>query len=140
MSKTPKGLIEAEVTTERINEAEAEIRDKQKPVDYDTKEYPVEILVQKYTHGLSDDTNELFIPDYQREMAWDDARQSKFIESVLLGLPIPYIFVADIADAENEARLEIIDGTQRIRALARFLNNELKGTSKNKRFPVLLRT
>jgi hypothetical protein len=126
MSKTPKGLIEVEVTTERINEAEAEIRDKQKPVDYDTKEYPVEILVQKYTHGLSDDTNELFIPDYQREMAWDDARQSKFIESVILGLPIPYIFVADIADAENEARLEIIDGTQRIRALARFLNNELK--------------
>jgi hypothetical protein len=126
MSKTPKGPIEAEVTTERINEAEAEIRDKQKPVDYDTKEYPVEILVQKYIHGLSDDTNELFIPDYQREMAWDDARQSKFIESVLLGLPIPYIFVADIADAENEARLEIIDGTQRIRALARFLNNELK--------------
>ena len=59
-------------------------------------------------------------------MAWDDARQSKFIESVLLGLPIPYIFVADIPDIENESRLEIIDGTQRIRTLARFLNNELK--------------
>lgn len=126
MPKTPNGLIEAEITTERSNEAEAEIRDKQKPVDYDTKEYPVEILVQKYTHGLSDDTNELFIPDYQREMAWDDARQSKFIESVLLGLPIPYIFVADIPDIENESRLEIIDGTQRIRTLARFLSNELK--------------
>ena len=45
---------------------------------------------------------------------------------MLLGLPIPYIFVADISDEENEARLEIIDGTQRIRTLARFLNNELK--------------
>jgi hypothetical protein len=126
MPKVPNVPIETEITPERRDEAEAEIRDKQKPIDYDTKEYPVEILVQKYNDGLKDDTNELFIPDYQREMAWDDARQSKFIESVLLGLPIPYIFVADIPDEENEARLEIIDGTQRIRTLARFLGNDLK--------------
>ena len=79
MPKTPNVLIEVEITTERSNEAEAEIRDKQKPVDYDTKEYPVEILVQKYTYGLLDETNELFIPDYQREMTWDEVRQSKFI-------------------------------------------------------------
>ncbi|NJK52342.1 MAG: DUF262 domain-containing protein [Leptolyngbyaceae cyanobacterium SU_3_3] len=117
---------EIKITDEQREAAEAEIREKQKPVDYDTKEYPVEILVQKYIDGRDDDTNELFIPDYQREIAWDDTRQSKFIESVLLGLPIPYIFVADIPDEENEARLEIIDGTQRIRTLARFLDNKLK--------------
>ena len=126
MPKVQNIPVDTEITLERRDEAETEIRDKQKPIDYDTKEYPVEILVQKYTDGLEDDTNELFIPDYQREMAWDDARQSKFIESVLLGLPIPYVFVADIPDEENEARLEIIDGTQRIRTLARFLGNELK--------------
>jgi hypothetical protein len=124
--RTAISTTETVITDKRKDEAEAEIRDKQKPIDYDTKEYPVEILVQKYTDGLSDDTNELFIPDYQREMAWDEARQSKFIESVLLGLPIPYIFVADIPDEDNEARLEIIDGTQRIRTLAKFLSNELK--------------
>jgi uncharacterized protein with ParB-like and HNH nuclease domain len=116
-----------EITDEQRDAADAQIRDKQKQVNYDTKEYPVEILVQKYTTGKEDDTNELFIPDYQREMAWDDARQSKFIESVLLGLPIPYIFVADIRDDENdEARLEIIDGSQRIRTLTRFLKDELR--------------
>ncbi|MBE9126214.1 MULTISPECIES: DUF262 domain-containing protein [unclassified Coleofasciculus] len=115
-----------EITDELREAAEAEIWEKQKPVDYDTKEYPVEILVQKYIDGRDDDTNELFIPDYQREMAWDETRQSKFIESVLLGLPIPYIFVADIYDEVNDlGRLEIVDGTQRIRTLARFLNNEL---------------
>jgi hypothetical protein len=76
-----------------------------------------------YLDGLDEDTNELFIPDYQREMRWSEDMQSKLIESVLLGLPIPYIFVADVTD---ESRLEIIDGTQRIRTLARFLNNELK--------------
>ncbi|NET61159.1 MAG: DUF262 domain-containing protein [Symploca sp. SIO2E6] len=119
-------LPEPKITDKHRESAEAEIREKQKPVDYDTKEYPVEILVQKYTDGREDDTNELFIPDYQREIAWDETRQSKFIESVLLGLPIPYIFVADIYDEENDlGRLEIVDGTQRIRSLTRFLNNEL---------------
>ena len=126
MSKAPNLPVEAEITPEKRDEAEAEIRDKQKPIDYDTKEYPVELLIQKYTDGLDDDTNELFIPDYQRELVWDNTMQSKFIESVLLGLPLPYIFVADIHGEKNESRLEIIDGVQRIRTLARFLNNELR--------------
>jgi hypothetical protein len=88
------------------------------------------VLVNKYSQGLEDDTNEIFIPDYQREMAWDVLRQSKFIESVLIGLPIPYIFVADVSDPDNatgerSGRMEIVDGSQRIRTLARFINNEL---------------
>lgn len=117
---------EVEITPQQREEAEEELREQQKPIDYNTLEYPIEILVKKYTDGLDDDTNELFIPDYQREMAWDNIRQSKFIESMLLGLPIPYIFVADIADEDNDSRLEIIDGTQRIRTLAGFINNDLK--------------
>jgi hypothetical protein len=117
----------------KVDAAEAEIRDKQQLVNYDTRQYPVEILVQKYMEGKDDDTNELFIPDYQSDMAWDDARQSKFIESIILGLPIPSIFVAEIYDDEHdESRLEIIDGTQRIRTLTRFINNELTLTELKK--------
>ncbi|MEQ9620529.1 DUF262 domain-containing protein [Coleofasciculus chthonoplastes] len=117
-----------EITDERKELAEAEIREKRKTVDYNTIEYPIEILVKKYLDEIDDDTNELFIPDYQREMAWSPDHQSKFIESVLLGLPIPSIFVADSSaeDDKEDARLEIIDGTQRIRTLARFINNELE--------------
>jgi len=131
MPKAPKLLPESEITDEQRELAEAEIREKQKVVDYDTKEYPVEVLVKKYRDGLDEDTNELYIPDYQRDMIWEDNRQSKFIESLLLGLPIPYIFVADLRpkqedDEDDLARLEIVDGTQRIRTLYRFLNNELK--------------
>ena len=123
-----------EITDQLRDAAEEEIREKRKPVDYKTIEYPIEILVQKFLDGIDDDTNELFIPDYQREMAWDDEIQSKFIESVLLGLPIPYIFVADVSGEEdtNDSRLEIIDGTQRIRTLKRFLNNELELNHLNK--------
>ena len=115
------------ITEEQKKAAEDEIRSHHADVDYDTKEYPVEVIVQKYREGLDSDRNELFIPDYQREMAWTDAHQSKFIESVLIGLPIPYLFVADVGgDPEFDGRLEIVDGSQRIRTLHRFLSNELE--------------
>lgn len=125
-------VTQLEITDEHKENAEIEIRDKRKRVDYNTLEYPIEVIVQKYLDGIDDDENELFIPDYQRAMAWDEDRQSKFIESVMLDLPIPYIFVADISESKDLARLEIIDGTQRIRTLTRFINNELKLTNLEK--------
>jgi Protein of unknown function DUF262 len=129
MSKAQNILPEIEITYKQKELAEQEIREKQKIVDYDTKEYPVEVLVQKYREGLDDNTNEIYVPDYQRNMRWPDEQQSKFIESIFLGLPIPYIFVADLRPEDEEkedlARLEIVDGTQRIRTLHRFLENEL---------------
>jgi hypothetical protein len=113
------------ITDKKKEIAEEQIRNQKKPVDYNTIEYPIEVLVEKYLDGIDEDKNEIFIPDYQREMRWDEDRQSKFIESVLLGLPISYILVADVSESEDLARLEIIDGTQRIRTLAKFLKNEL---------------
>jgi hypothetical protein len=131
MPKESKIPPEPEITDQQKEAAEEEIREKQKIVDYDTKEYPVEVLVQKYRDGLDEDINELYIPDYQRAMIWSDDNQSKFIESIFLGLPIPYIFVADLRPKEEEGeedlgRLEIVDGTQRIRTLDRFLQNDLR--------------
>ncbi|UXE58362.1 MAG: DUF262 domain-containing protein [Woronichinia naegeliana WA131] len=116
------------INPDKINKVEEQIRQQSKPVDYNTLEYPIEIIVQKYLDGEDKDENEIFIPDYQREMVWSDENQSKFIESIFLGLPIPYIFIADVSsevESEDSARLEIIDGTQRVRTLARFLQNEL---------------
>ncbi len=77
------------ITEEEKAAAEQEIIENEKIVDYDTKEYPVETLVQKYLDQKSEDENEIFVPDYQREHIWSEERQSKFIESVLIGLPIP---------------------------------------------------
>ena len=110
-------------TEQQKNEAEQQLVDHHKTIDYDTREYPVEVLVKKYLDHLADDENDLFVPDYQREHTWPEEHQSKFIESVLIGLPIPYLFVADVP--AKEGRLEIVDGSQRIRTLAGFVNNEL---------------
>ena len=131
MPKAQKIVEDSKITDDEQEFAEAEIREKQKVVDYDTKEYPVEVLVQKYRKGLDEDINELYIPDYQRDMVWTEARQSKFIESLLLGLPIPYIFVADLRpeqedEEEDLGRLEIVDGTQRIRTLDSFSSRVLR--------------
>ncbi len=104
----------------RINTAMKQLENEKKIVDYDTKEYPVEVLVQKYNDKIEDEDNELFVPNYQRDFVWNEKRQSKFIESVILGLPIPYIFVAD-----NDGRMEIVDGSQRIRTLVSFCTDEL---------------
>jgi hypothetical protein len=101
---------------------EAQIIEQQKSVDFDTREFTIEILVQKYNKNIESDTNELFVPDYQRDFVWDETRQSKLIESLILGLPIPIIFVAENGDG----RLEIVDGSQRIRTLSAYLNNDLE--------------
>ena len=114
----------SEITDEMRDAAEAEIVAHHKTIDYDTREYPVEVLVQKYLSRIEEDDNELFVPDYQREHTWPSDHQSKFIESVLIGLPIPYLFVADVSG--KEGRLEIVDGSQRIRTLAAFMENKLR--------------
>ncbi|MDD2738950.1 MAG: DUF262 domain-containing protein [Methylomonas lenta] len=107
--------------------AEEQIRTHQKDVDFQTKEYTVELIVQKYSVGIESDKNELFIPDYQRDFTWPEKFKSKLIESLLIGLPIPYIFIADVAsdDPEYDGRTEIVDGSQRIRTLHAFLTNQL---------------
>lgn len=102
-----------------------QVQELQKIVDYEIREYPVEVLVQKFVDGLEEDAAELFIPDYQREFVWAKNQQSRFIESILLNLPIPYIFVADVKEGKHEGRLEIVDGSQRVRTLVAFMQNNL---------------
>ncbi|MBU7008722.1 DUF262 domain-containing protein [Phosphitispora fastidiosa] len=55
--------------------------------------------------------DELIItPNYQRTFRWDISRQSRFVESLLLEMPIPPIYAIEIEDG----RYELIDGLQRI--------------------------
>ncbi len=56
------------------------------------------------------DENELVKPELQRHYVWDKTEASRFIDSVLLGLPVPSIFLAKTKDE----KLLIIDGYQRI--------------------------
>ena len=61
-------------------------------------------LIERYTN------EELVKPELQRNYVWDKASASRFIDSILLGLPIPSIFLAK----QSDEKLLIIDGYQRI--------------------------
>jgi hypothetical protein len=61
-------------------------------------------------------------PFYQRRQRWDAARQSKLIESLLINIPIPPLFVYEV----KPNVYEVMDGQQRISAIRAFYSNELE--------------
>lgn len=58
-------------------------------------------------------------PPFQRRTAWNSARQSLFIESLMLGLPIPPLVLAE--SVSRPGQFYVLDGKQRLTALRRFL-------------------
>ena len=60
-------------------------------------------------------------PDYQRRFVWDKKTMSKFIESLLLSIPIPTIFLAENCDDT----FEVIDGQQRLTTIFAFIKSKL---------------
>lgn len=63
-------------------------------------------------------------PDFQRRNAWTDQRKSKFIESLMLGLPIPQLVFAEEEDDHGDPRYVVIDGKQRLLAVEAFFSAE----------------
>jgi hypothetical protein len=57
-------------------------------------------------------------PNFQRREAWSNARKSKFIESVVIGLPIPQLVLAEISG--KRGTYIVLDGKQRLLSLLRF--------------------
>jgi uncharacterized protein with ParB-like and HNH nuclease domain len=106
-------------TMQEKEKVEEQIIQEKEPVSFDTREYPVEVLIDKFLKG------EFIIPNYQRAFVWekDKEKMSKFIESIILDLPVPYLF---FADEPESGKLEIVDGSQRLRTLVAFKNNEFQ--------------
>jgi hypothetical protein len=77
-------------------------------------------LISQYEEGA------LLKPELQRHYVWDKAEASRFIESVLLGLPIPSIFLAKTFDE----KMLIIDGYQRIMTVYDFVTGIFTGDRK----------
>lgn len=81
-----------------------------------TVDFNIKNLAQMVT-SKQIDTN----PKYQRRLRWDEERQSKLIESFLLNVPIPPLFLAE----EEYGKYAVIDGQQRLRTLSAFFSNLL---------------
>jgi hypothetical protein len=85
------------------------------PVQYDITsygaDYDVEGLVKRLTR------NDILIPSFQRNYVWSQREASSFVESLLLGLPVPGVFF--VKERESN-KLLVIDGQQRLKSLQFF--------------------
>ncbi|MDQ2841188.1 MAG: DUF262 domain-containing protein, partial [Acidobacteriota bacterium] len=84
-------------------------------------DYVVEVLVKRVSKG------DIFIPPFQREYVWSLKDASRFIESLLLGLPVPSVFLSREPESQ---KLLVIDGSQRLRTLRHFYDGIWPKTKK----------
>lgn len=86
----------------------------------DAHVYNIDWTVGTLITQLEDQTIDLQ-PKYQRRDAWTVSRKSKLIESLILGLPVPHIVLAEHHD--KKGTFFILDGKQRLTTLAQFSGN-----------------
>ena len=64
-------------------------------------------------------------PEFQREEVWNPKQKSELIESILMGIPLPLIYVKE----DNNGVYIIVDGRQRLTTIFDFMNEKFKLTS-----------
>lgn len=90
--------------------------------------YPnAEVRVEKAQYStmhlkrLVEGRKELVIdPDFQRNDVWSAKQSAELVESILMGIPIPTIYLFEMKDGTKQ----VVDGRQRISAILNFLNNK----------------
>ncbi len=84
-------------------------------------DFDVEGLVRRLCRG------DIEIPEFQRTYVWNQNRASRFVESLLIGLPVPGIFLYRAKDAQT---LRVIDGQQRLQSLKYFYKGKFADTGR----------
>lgn len=102
-------------------EQRKELQRERRKVDFDTYDITVDELVRRVSKKRIE-----ISPAYQRQFRWDAMRQSRLVESILLGIPVPPLFMAtNVKVEENGGQTwEVVDGLQRLLSLTNFLGSE----------------
>lgn len=92
-------------------------------------DYPIDdLLIRQESRTIHDvirridQGNYVMDPDFQRDFIWPEDKQSKLIESVIMRIPLPVFYLAE----DEEGRMVVVDGLQRLTTFQRFLNGNLK--------------
>lgn len=102
-------------SVKKISLMQSQLETKRKTVSFDSYDLSVRQVLDMLESG------DIFVPpEYQRQFIWDSERQSVLIESVLLGIPVPSLFMAMNADST----WEVVDGVQRLGSLSHFVGTE----------------
>ena len=98
------------------NLIQEQIDNNRRSVAFDSYDISVRQLYDMILEGLID-----IAPEYQRHFVWDENRQSQLIESLMLGIPVPNLFMA----TNRDSSWEVIDGLQRLTTIVNFIGDEL---------------
>ena len=93
----------------------AQLAAQRRTVDFDTYDVTVDELLRRVSKHRID-----VAPIYQRQFRWDLTRQSRLIESVFLGVPVPPLFMATNSNESMQNQWEVVDGLQRLLTLVHF--------------------
>ena len=80
----------------------------------------IELPVSTLLGMIKDQIN--LSPEFQRRGRWDAVRQSRFVESLIMNVPIPPVFLGE----DEYGKYVVLDGRQRLTAIAEFLKNSYK--------------
>ncbi len=121
--------IENRMNTVNLNTEGEEVEGLGKDEDGSLGDYPIDtLLIRNETRTVHDVLRRIkagaFImdPDFQRDFIWGDDKQSKLIESVLMRIPLPVFYLGE----DDQGKMIVVDGLQRLSTFNRFVNNELK--------------
>lgn len=96
-----------------------ELAAQRRKVDFDSYDITVDELVRRVHRKRIE-----ISPAYQRQFRWDRERQSRLIESLMLGIPVPPLFMATNVDASEGTSWEVVDGLQRLLSLVNFTGDD----------------
>lgn len=110
-------MLSAEVKQPEVSAGALELQLKQqrRTVDFDTFDIHMQQLISMLKSGQIKVS-----PAYQRKFRWSLQRCSQFIESIMLGIPIPSLFMATNADST----WEVVDGVQRLSTIVKFAGDD----------------
>lgn len=106
------------------DELEPEEFEEKIDIEYSLTSYGIDFDVSGLVRRFSAET--IYAPEFQRSYVWNIRKASKFIESLLLGLPVPGIF---LLREELSQKFLIIDGLQRLTSLLSFYKNNFNEKS-----------
>ena len=108
-------------------------------VDLDKNVYPLDdVMVRSETRTVTEvvkriNRGRFFLdPDFQRDFVWEPSKQSKLMESCLMRIPLPVLYVAEAPDG----KVVVVDGLQRLTTFVRFLGDELALTGLGRDHPL----
>lgn len=98
--------------SEDLREDELVISHGDKHVRYQPSNPTIQTLFENYKDG-----DLILSPDFQRRFVWNKLKASSLIESIVLNVPLPLIFTAEIDDGE-----EVVDGQQRLTSIFSYID------------------